>query len=82
MQAWLVDHHVFIKAAATKPVIWRLIKPLLKATTKIYILDKLLYTFGFDVQILPPYHCQYNLIELMRAFCKTYYNKHITRLTG
>lgn len=43
MQAWLVDHYVFFEAVATKPVLWRLIKPLLK-TIKRYVVDQLIHT--------------------------------------
>ncbi|RZB58837.1 DDE 3 domain containing protein, partial [Asbolus verrucosus] len=32
---------------------------------------------GHEVLRLPPYHCQYNPIEMAWGFCKSYYNKHI-----
>jgi transposase len=28
---------------------------------------------------LPPYHCQFNLIELVWGICKQYYDSHIGR---
>lgn len=46
---------------------------------KIYIVDELLKERGHDVLRLPPYHCEFNAIELIWAQAKGYYNKHIGR---
>jgi len=46
---------------------------------KIYEIDELLRKNGHEVLRLPPYHCEFNAIELIWAQCKTYYNKHIGR---
>lgn len=46
---------------------------------KIYEIDVLANEWGHKVIRLPPYHCQFNPIELVWANCKEYYNKNIGR---
>jgi transposase len=33
-------------------------------------------------EVIPPYNCQYNPIELAWSFCKTYYNQRIQARLG
>lgn len=44
---------------------------------KRFVVDELLQENGHEVLRLPPYHCQFNAIELIWANAKGYYNKHI-----
>lgn len=46
---------------------------------KRYEVDELLRSYGHDVLRLPPYHCEFNAIELIWAHAKQYYNDHIGR---
>lgn len=54
-----------------------MIEPTLERHKVVYEIDNLLAQNGIDVLRLPPYHCQYNPIELAWAYCKSYYNKFI-----
>jgi transposase len=42
-----------------------------------YVIDELLQEHGHQVLRLPPYHCQYNPIELVWGISKQYYDRHI-----
>lgn len=42
-----------------------------------YKVDELLQENGHEALRLPPYHCQFNAIEMVWADAKDYYNKHI-----
>jgi hypothetical protein len=46
---------------------------------KEYIIDTLLTQHGHKVWRLPPYHCQFNPIELIWGIFKQYYGSHIGR---
>ena len=37
--------------------------------------------YGHEVLRLPPYHCQYNPIELIWGIAKNYYDKHTSKTT-
>lgn len=76
MQEWLVKHNVNFHNNFTKKQLFGLIKPF-SADKKRYVIDELLQQNGHEVLRLPPYHCQYNPIEMAWGFCKGYYNKHI-----
>ncbi|EFA13655.1 hypothetical protein TcasGA2_TC016143 [Tribolium castaneum] len=78
MQEWLVSHNIEFGEGLTKKQLWDLIKPF--SADKInrkFVIDELLKQNGCEVLRIPPYHCQYNPIELAWGYCKTYYNKHI-----
>lgn len=45
----------------------------------IYEIDEVMRKNGHEVLRLPPYHCQFNAIELIWVNCKKYYNQHIGR---
>ncbi|KAH0815800.1 hypothetical protein GEV33_006991 [Tenebrio molitor] len=53
----------------TKKNIWNIIKPHLDAAkiTRRYVIDEILAKKGHDVLRLPPYHCQYNPIEMKNS---------------
>jgi transposase len=81
-QSVLVAHTVFqngieFDASRTKKQLWEIIEPTLQNFQIIYEIDVLLAQNDIDVLRLPPYHCQYNPIELAWAHCKCHYNKHI-----
>lgn len=42
-----------------------------------YAADEMINNFGHQVLRLPPYYCIFNVIELIWAECKTFYNKKI-----
>ena len=46
---------------------------------KRYEVDELLRSYGHEVLRLPPYHCQFNAIELIWAHAKQYYDTNIGR---
>jgi transposase len=46
---------------------------------KEYIVDEMAYSYGHKVLRLPPYHCQFNPIELIWGITKNYYDRHIGR---
>jgi transposase len=77
MQEWLINHHVQFEANYTKNQLWEVITPFRRNYQNQYIVDKILNDHGHEVLRLPPYHCQYNPIELAWGLSKNYYNKHI-----
>jgi hypothetical protein len=78
MQEWLINHDVEIEQNFSKKQLWDLIKPFKIVSNRRYVTDEALRQHGHEVLRLPPYHCQYNPIEMAWGFCKSYYNKHIT----
>lgn len=46
---------------------------------KQYISDELIMAHGHHVLRLPPYHCQYNAIELVWSQCKRFFDSHVGR---
>jgi hypothetical protein len=77
MQEWLINHHVQFEANYTKNQLWEVITAFRRNYQKQYVVDKILNDHGHEVLRLPPYHCQYNPIELAWELSKNYYNKHI-----
>jgi transposase len=77
MQEWLINHHVQFEVNYTKNQLWEVITPFRRNYQKQYVVDKILNDHGHEVLRLPPYHCQYNPIELAWGLSKNYYNKHI-----
>lgn len=47
---------------------------------KKYVVDNMILEAGHEVLRLPPYHCQFNAIEMVWSEAKRYYDKHIGRL--
>ena len=75
----LSDNHIDFDLTLTKKNLWNLPSPHLRETrrNRRYEIDEILAKGDYVVLRLPPYHCQYNLIEMIWGFCKTYYNKNI-----
>lgn len=72
---WLQKHNIPYEAELLKPELLYLAKCNKKPKT--YVVDELLRENGHEVLRLPPYHCQFNAIEMIWADSKTYYNTHI-----
>jgi transposase len=78
MQEWLTLHNVtFDRTMTKKQLVYELIKPFNNHNNRRYVIDDILQRHGHIVLRLPPYHCQYNAIELAWGFCKQYYNKKV-----
>lgn len=77
MQEWLIKHNVTFNQNLTKKDLWELIKPFRSDNEKRYVIDDILKEHNYEVLRLPPYHCQYNPIEMAWGQCKGFYNKHI-----
>ncbi|CAH1366318.1 unnamed protein product, partial [Tenebrio molitor] len=77
MQEWLTLHNVTFDRTMTKKQLYELIKPFNNHNNRRYLIDDILQRHGHIVLRLPPYHCQYNAIELAWGFCKQYYNKKV-----
>nr|XP_022912390.1 uncharacterized protein LOC111423384 [Onthophagus taurus] len=74
---FLIEHNVNVNERETKAQLWEKIVPFLQQNKKRYVVDDLLLQHNIEVLRLAPYHCQHNAIDLVWAYCKTYYNKHI-----
>jgi transposase len=77
MQEWLTLHNVTFDRTMTKKQLYELIKPFNNHNNRRYLIDDILQRHGHIVLRLPPYHCQYNAIELAWGFCKQHYNKKV-----
>ena len=76
LEVWVHKNKIPFGNNLTKKQLFEVVKPHLPSCKK-YVIDELLSKNGIDVLRLPPYHCQYNPIEMVWGFCKTYFNKHI-----
>lgn len=77
MQKWLTDRTQKDYQNLNKKQLWEVIKPFRRDCNKTYVVDELLRQQGHEVLRLPPYHCQFNPIEMAWHVTKDYYNKHI-----
>ena len=78
MQEWLREKKIPFDERMVKPTLYEIIK-LHKPQFKSYEIDKLAETFGHTVIRLPPYHCEFNPIELIWAQVKDYIRKNNTK---
>ncbi|GBL83126.1 hypothetical protein AVEN_165343-1 [Araneus ventricosus] len=67
--AWLLNKNIPHNATETRPELLNIVKEH-KEKYRAYELDQIAYEIGFEVVRLPPYHCQYNLIEIIWAQVK------------
>lgn len=74
---WLIKNGISFEDGITKHEMFHIAKNN-KQEIK-YVIDELLREHGHDVLRLPPYHCQFNAIELIWARAKTYYDQHAGR---
>ena len=77
LQDHLAKYDITFDLKLTQKQLWALVEPTIVNAPIKYEIDTLLAQKGIDVLRLPPYHCQYNPIELAWAHCKGFYNKHI-----
>lgn len=69
MQKWLDDHHIPYDKTSLKAELYEIIK-LHKSRTLRYEIDEIAESRGHKGVRLPPYHCQFNPIELIWAQVK------------
>lgn len=74
---FLTANNIAFDPTSFKIELLRLAKSVLKE--KRYQVDELLMAHGHMVLRLPPYHCEFNAIEMIWAHAKAYYDKHIGR---
>jgi hypothetical protein len=48
--------------------------------TKEYVIENLALQYGHVVLTVPPYHCQFNPIEMVWGIAKNYYDKNIINI--
>lgn len=65
MQNFLRLKNVEFPAYATKDMLWDLIKKLPPIPNKSFVADSEINKAGHEVLRLPPYHCQFNAIEMV-----------------
>jgi len=75
IQQWLDKNGIAYDDTMLKNEILSIAK--INKKPKKYIIDELLRQNGHEVLRLPPYHCEFNAIEMIWAEAKSYYNKHI-----
>lgn len=68
---WLNERNIPFPPELRKPEIYQLIK-LHKPPIPRYEIDVKAAEMGFQIIRLPPYHCQYNAIEMVWSFLKSY----------
>jgi hypothetical protein len=69
MQEWLMLHTIDFDNTMTKTQLLNLIKPNINHNKR-WVIDDILQRQGHTVLRLPPYHCEYNAIELAWSSCK------------
>ncbi|XP_072392394.1 uncharacterized protein [Diabrotica undecimpunctata] len=74
---WLIINNIQFDPKFIKPKLLQVAK--MNKKENVYVIDEVLREHGHEVLRLPPYHCEFNAIELIWANCKSYYNKHIGR---
>lgn len=68
---WLRKNNVSFPIDAKKPELYNLVK-IHKPILKSYVIDSKATELGFKILRLPPYHCQYNPIEMVWSALKSY----------
>lgn len=77
---WLLQYGIAFPPASLKVELLAIANA--NKIQKRYIVDEMLREHGHEVLRLPPYHCQFNAIELIWSNCKRYYDKHIDSCEG
>ena len=78
---WLKNKNIDFNEKAMKDEIWTLVKQK-RSLNKIHYLDEYVKPFGHKILRLPPYHCQYNAIEMVWSQCKRKYDQYMLSLKG
>lgn len=79
IQQWLRSKNISFPEHSTLGVLWDVINKIPK-NDKIYAVNKIIEDAGHEVLRLPPYHCQFNAIELVWSQTKRYYDQHILKI--
>lgn len=74
---WLREKNIQFPPDLRKPEIYQLIK-LHKPPIPLYEIDVKAAEMGFTIIRLPPYHCQYNAIEMVWSYLKSYVKERNT----
>lgn len=74
---WLDEHKIYYPQNSLRIELLQIAKQNRKEEK--YVVDEMLREHGHETLRLPPYHCQFNPIELIWSNCKRYYDKHIGR---
>lgn len=73
---WLQSKNIDVPVNAFKSELLEIVAQY-RPTERRYAVDELILKMGHSVLRLPPYHCQFNAIELVWGHCKPFYDKHI-----
>lgn len=76
MQRWLKAKAIPFDPASTKASLWKSILQVPK-TKKSFVVDNAIMEAGHQVLRLPPYHCQFNAIDMVWSQAKRYYDQLI-----
>jgi transposase len=74
---WLQKRNIDFPEKAMKDEIWTIVSP--RRPAKEYHLDKYVKQLGHKILRLPPYHCQFNAIEMVWSECKRKYDSTIIK---
>lgn len=72
---WLMEQNISFPENSLKSDLYKL--AVSNKRPKEFAVDKIIREHGHEVLRLPPYHCQFNPIELVWGIAKTYYDNHI-----
>jgi transposase len=77
IQKWLENNNLPYDQTMLKAELLGIVKN--NKEQKEYVIDSIVSQHGHKVLRLPPYHCQFNPIEMVWGICKNYYDSHIGR---
>lgn len=77
MKNWLKEKHIQFSDTTTKVELFKLIKSF--THNKTLVVDQIIEEAGHEVLRLPPYHCQFNAIEMVWSQAKRFYDKEILK---
>ncbi|XP_050305313.1 uncharacterized protein LOC126742623 [Anthonomus grandis grandis] len=78
---WLKKKNIGFPEKAMKDKIWSIARRNCPSEKK-YFLDEYVKPLGHKILRLPPYHCQFNAIEMVWSECKQKYDQYISNFKG
>ncbi|XP_031333194.1 uncharacterized protein LOC116163426 [Photinus pyralis] len=81
MIEWLGEKNIGYPEKAMKDQIWSIVSSNCPKEKK-YYLDEYVKPLGHKILRLPPYHCQFNAIEMVWSQCKRKYDQYIANFKG
>ena len=78
---WLKEKNIDFPERAMKDEIWSIVEKNCNIE-KTFYLDEYVKPLGHKILRLPPYHCQFNAIEMVWSECKRKYDQYIASLKG